>query len=165
MVPEYKTHPSPRHDSAVCSAFHRPRRRVVPPTLPDCSAFHPHSGTIPFRLTSNGCIEGEPGDLLHQHPQREARRAHLQYSTSVFRPLSNRKLFTDSSVRVGIRHSEVEAKLWFGNAKKLATSARQLRRTPVFTAWIRVPVAVAARGSDVRAPAGCRRYHRAVHRL
>ena len=30
-LPEYKTLSLPRHDSAVCSAFHRPRRRVLPP--------------------------------------------------------------------------------------------------------------------------------------
>jgi len=33
-------------------------------------------------------MEGEPGDQLHQHRQGEVRRAHLQYSTSVFWPRS-----------------------------------------------------------------------------
>jgi hypothetical protein len=45
-LPEYKTHPSRSHDSAVCSAFHRPRRRVVPPL---CRT-GPLSISIPLRI-------------------------------------------------------------------------------------------------------------------
>ena len=56
-----------------------------PPILPGSSAFKTHSCTIPFRLTSNGCIESEPA--TGTQPRLEViAPARLRYSTGVFRP-------------------------------------------------------------------------------
>ena len=67
-----------------CIGTRSPRRRAGHPSvLPVRSAFKTHSCTIPFRLTSNRCIEGEPAINRFSLPHSWA-PARLRYSTKVW---------------------------------------------------------------------------------
>ena len=87
-LPEYKTLSLPRHDSAVCSAFHRPRRRVLPPLWRTVPLSIPIAVRFRFGSLQTAVLKASPAIYFINTPQGEARRAHLQYSTSVFLELS-----------------------------------------------------------------------------
>ena len=80
-LPEYKTLSLPRHDSAVCSAFHHPRRRVLPPLCRTVPLSIPIAVRFRFGSLQTAVLKASPA--IYFINTRKARRAGLTSNTAL----------------------------------------------------------------------------------